>query len=371
MKKWLLVFLLLPLFSSAQVKSQGFTLEGKFEGYPDGTEVLMYRNGENTEMARTKIAKEKFTIKGTLKEPVLCFLVVGNEKPLEVFMENAVVTVKAKKAQPPVLEVEGSVSHKEFTSFVDEFLPLAKQMSSLASTINVTMPGDERDKLTSLYKTSQDDVQKVIDKFIKNKPKSFVAPFILYVTYSFNEDVIALERRFKALDDKIKKSEAGSQLDQFIAESKVGAIGTDAIDFAQPDTTGKSISLSSFRGKYVLVDFWASWCRPCRMENPNVVENYKKFNNKNFTVLGVSLDREGQKDAWLNAIHEDKLTWTHVSDLKFWSNSAALLYKVKGIPQNFLIDPQGKIVAKNLRGPDLEAKLCELLGCESKETKGF
>ena len=136
-----------------------------------------------------------------------------------------------------------------------------------------------------------------------------------------------------------------------------------AMEFTQPDTTGTPVALSSFRGKYVLVDFWASWCGPCRQENPNVVETFNKFNTKNFTVLGVSLDRPGQKSKWIDAIHEDKLTWTHVSDLKFWDNEAAKLYKVQSIPQNILLDPDGKIIAKNLRGPALEAKLCEILGC--------
>jgi peroxiredoxin len=132
--------------------------------------------------------------------------------------------------------------------------------------------------------------------------------------------------------------------------------------FVQNDTAGVPVTLESFRGKYVLIDFWASWCRPCRMENPNVVSAYNKFKAKNFTVLGVSLDRT--KADWMKAIKDDNLTWTHVSDLKFWSNQVAQQYKVQSIPQNFLIDPNGKIIAKNLRGGDLVNKLCEFLGCE-------
>jgi peroxiredoxin len=140
-----------------------------------------------------------------------------------------------------------------------------------------------------------------------------------------------------------------------------GAVGSKAIEFTQNDTTGNPVSLASFRGKYVLIDFWASWCKPCRMENPNVVVAFNKFKGKNFTVLGISLDKS--RDSWINAIKEDQLAWTHVSDLKFWSNDVAVKYRIESIPQNYLIDPDGKIIAKNLRGPELQSRLCDLLGC--------
>ena len=384
MKKWLFVFAMLPMIAVAQTtpktttktvsktttkavvppKPKGFTIEGKLDGFTDGTEVLMYKNGENVESAKTTLQKGKFVLKGAVTEPTLCFIIIGGEKPIEIFVENAVISVKGKKMEPPVYEVEGSASHKDFASFIKTFLPLAKEQNTLAATINSTPPGEEREKMMVNYNKVAGDMQKEIDRFVKDKPKSYVSAFILNQTYRFNEDVMLLETRFNALDQKIQNSETGLQLKEFIAESKVGAVGTQAIDFSQPDTTGTPVSLSSFRGKYVLVDFWASWCGPCRNENPNVVENFKKFSAKNFTVLGVSLDRPGQKDKWVNAINDDHLTWTHVSDLQFWNNSAAVLYKIKGIPQNILVDPQGKIVAKNLRGPELQAKLCELLGCE-------
>jgi thiol-disulfide isomerase/thioredoxin len=124
---------------------------------------------------------------------------------------------------------------------------------------------------------------------------------------------------------------------------------------------GVPVKLSSFRGKYLLVDFWASWCGPCRRENPNVVKTYQAFKDKNFTILGVSLDQPGAKQKWLDAIHNDNLTWTHVSDLKFWQNDVARLYGIQAIPQNLLLDPSGKIIARNLSGEQLAKKLSEVI----------
>ena len=363
MKKILFLFLLCPVIVLAQTKPKGFIIDGKMDGYADGTEIHLYKNGDNTEIATAKLLKSKFLLKGTVKEPVLCFLVIGERKPVEIYVENSTISFKGKKAEPLVYEIEGSASHKVFAGFIKTFLSLAQQLNTLASTINYTMPGPERDSLLLTYSTTQQNMQKAIDKLVTDKPASPVTVFVLNATYQFNEDVVMLEKRFNLLDEGVRNTEGGKLLEQFIAEKKIGAVGTQSLDFTQPDTNGTPVSLSSFRGKYVLVDFWASWCGPCRTENPNVVENFNKFSAKNFTVLGVSLDRPGQKEKWIDAIKADSLTWTHVSDLQFWNNAAAQLYHIQSIPQNILVDPEGKIIAKNLRGPALQEKLCELLGC--------
>ena len=133
------------------------------------------------------------------------------------------------------------------------------------------------------------------------------------------------------------------------------------MEFTQNDTAGVPVKLSSLKGKYLLIDFWASWCGPCRAENPNLVKVYNKYRGKNFHILGVSLDRPGQKEKWMKAIYDDKLEWTQVSDLQFWNNEVAKQYGIRAIPQNLLLDPEGKIIAKNIRGEELENKVAEAI----------
>jgi len=165
--------------------------------------------------------------------------------------------------------------------------------------------------------------------------------------------VVKIEPIFKSLTPGLRNSKTGKDFARLLYDDGPGSVGTMASDFTQNDINEKPVKLSDFKGRYVLLDFWASWCGPCRAENPNVVKAYNQYKDKNFTVLSVSLDQPGKKEAWLSAIKKDGLTWTQVSDLRFWNNAAAKQYGIMAIPQNFLIDPTGKIVAKNLRGEAL------------------
>ena len=164
----------------------------------------------------------------------------------------------------------------------------------------------------------------------------------------------------KIIDELAAKFPAHTRLAE-IKKSLAGLVGSPAPEITLPDPNGTPVKLSSFRGKYVLVDFWASWCKPCRQENPNVVKAFNRFKDKNFAILGVSLDRPGQKDDWTKAIMQDKLTWTHVSDLMYWNSPVVPLYNISGIPYNVLVDPEGKIIGEKLFGEALEEKLAEVL----------
>ena len=259
--------------------------------------------------------------------------------------------------------ITGSEANTEFSALLKASKPLdEKEMALLPSYRTAKAAGDEKTEGAIMQQARGLDSAKaaLYLSCAKAHPHSPLAFYALEVYARMNLDPTLLQPIFARLDSGVRGSAAGKAFQEKLVIAAKTSIGQEAMDFTQPDTLGNPVTLSAFRGKYVLIDFWASWCGPCRAENPNVLKAYTQYHSKGFDILSVSLDKAGAKDSWLKAIHQDSLAWTQVSDLQFWDNAVAKEYGINSIPQNFLIDPKGKIVAKNLRGEELEKKLSEI-----------
>ena len=363
--KLLLAFVLVPFINFAQspVKSSSgeFTLNGFVNGLKDSTMVFLARQGQSTDVVATAYSqKGKFNLFGKIADGDIYQLsFIGYPKVADVFLSPANLTVTGDVKALDNLVIAGSTAHADYQLYNKQFNPLKEKIGKLVNTINQSEAGKKRDSLIKVFEATKGKVLNQVDLFVKTKPASPVTPFIIYVTSPISSDLDALEARYASLKGSNKESFYGREIEKMIASNKVGMEGTQALDFTQNDTANNPVALSSFKGKYVLVDFWASWCGPCRQENPAVVNAYNTYKNKNFTILGVSLDQN--KDRWVQAIHADNLAWTHVSDLKYWQNAAAQLYRINSIPANMLVDPNGKIIARNLRGEALYEMLGKLL----------
>lgn len=349
MKRFLFLLSAIPFFAysqnAAMVKAPaGFEISGNITGYEDGTSVSFLNESTNALEKQTTIEKGKFIIKGQVDEPSIKLLVLGDQPPvIPLFLDNSKVKITGDKGALENLTVAGSQSHSQFAEYSNAIKPYEK----------IFAPDADKDA------ASVASVEKISEDFVKKHPSSYVAPIAIIRILQSSENADKAGKLYQLLSNDVKKTNLAKYVNQQLQLAKINPIGSEILEFSQKDTSGQTVKISSFRGKYVLIDFWASWCRPCRMENPNVVQAFNKYNQKNFTVFGVSLDQA--KPAWLNAIKMDGLNWTQVSDLKGWGNEVAALFQVTSIPQNLLIDPQGKIIAKNLRGEALQKKLETLL----------
>jgi peroxiredoxin len=306
-------------------KQPSFVLNGKIN-VDSGTIYLQnFRNKMFFIIDSTKIENGHFQFKGQVERPDLYGLTIRKEEnfhPYFLFIENSEISVKIDTANARTAQITGSAANDLFETFQNN----RKNFD--------------------------------IDTFIKANPKSPVAAYLLYREYSTRFTADELEKSIALFDTTLNSLAYIQELREVIRIKRSVEIGKPAIDFSGTSPDGKEIKLSDFKGNYLLVDFWAAWCAPCRKENPNVVKAYKQFHEKGFNILGVSLDKK--KEDWVKAIEADGLIWSHISDLKFWDSEPARIYGIRNIPSNVLFDPNGIIVARNLRGEELFKKLQEI-----------
>jgi peroxiredoxin len=364
MKKLVYLFALTAFVTGCNTKPH-FVVKCNITG-SDSITFLLQKRGLSKYVTIDSVMSKKgvFQMEGAVEYPDMVMLTAmdaGRRVPF--FLENSKIEINGNLDSLNDVKVTGSKTQDEYQLFRTASKVLGEKYSGLQQDYQYAAQANDTAKQSSITKELKSlgsDMLKMEKDFIKNNPASYFTP-LLIESISPDMEPDEMETAINGLDTNVAKVPAVKDLKERLKAIRTVAVGQKAPDFTMNDVNGTPVSLSSKTGsKLLLIDFWASWCNPCRQENPNVVKVYTEFHKRGFDILGVSLDRS--KENWIKAIADDKLTWTHVSDLQDWGNAAAKLYAVNSIPANFLLDENGIIIARNLREGELYNKVKEILG---------
>jgi len=357
-----IILIIIIIFASCTANNDQYAINGTVEGVNNGMIYLQKFDSEKwVNIDSTSLEKGRFTFKGTTAIPEM-WQIIMEEKQIvvPVFVENSNIDIEIFPDSLDKSIIKGSDSHDIYLQYIKSREVIDQKMDeSYKEWKNAREVGDSiiMNHADSISTVLDGEMKKLLIDFAKNNNTSVVTPYLV-MRNSWQFELPELEEIVVGLDTSINNSQYTKSLKKRVEILKSVEIGKVAPDFTMSDSTGKPITLSSLKGKILLVDFWAAWCSPCRAENPNVVKAYQQYNKKGFDILGCSFDKDREK--WLKAIKDDKLSWHHVSDLKGWANAAGKLYGINSIPANVLLDKDQKIIARNLRGDDLIKKLAEI-----------
>ncbi|RAV30340.1 TlpA disulfide reductase family protein [Sinomicrobium soli] len=366
MKKLGVLFLIASaIVACNQQNKDSYTITVKADGLEDGKQVFLKKADENNQpidVDTTEVANGTFTFTGKADSPEIHYLFIDQVGNVPVIVENGDIEIEAYKDSLNYSKMGGTPSNDDFYEFISGTRSISDKIGALRE--QMMKASQERDTVTiatlqDAYGDIQEEAGAYELEFVENHSDSYISALVLEkMLMSQSQTPEKVKELLAGLSENVKQTKVAQKLTEQIENMTKVSVGAIAPDFSAPTPEGKELALNDIKGKVTIIDFWAAWCKPCRAENPHVVQLYEKYKDKGLSIIGVSLDRK--KEDWEKAIAEDQLPWHHVSNLQFWQDPIAQLYNIRAIPATFILDENGKILARDLRGDALDAKLAEL-----------